>query len=34
MAADFKWSQTHGAAPGTAVDLGESGNLFNLNEVL
>lgn len=29
MAASFSWAQTYGAAPGTTVDLGESGNLFN-----
>lgn len=33
MAAEFKWAQTHGASPGTAVDLGESGNLFNFKNV-
>ncbi len=32
MAATFNWAQTHGAAPGTAVDLGSSGNLFNFKD--
>jgi hypothetical protein len=32
MAATFNWAQTHGASPGTAVDLGASGNLFNFKD--
>jgi hypothetical protein len=33
MAATFNWAQTHGASPGTAVDLGASGNLFNFKDI-
>ena len=33
MSATFNWAQTHGAAPGTAVDLGASGNLFNFKDI-
>lgn len=33
MAATFNWAQTHGASPGTAVDLGSSGNLFNFKNI-
>jgi hypothetical protein len=29
MAATFNWNQTYGTSPGTAVDLGSTGNLFN-----
>ena len=29
MAATFNWAQTYGSWPGTATDLGSSGNLFN-----
>jgi len=29
MAATFAWAKTFGASPGTAADLGASGNLFN-----
>lgn len=29
MAATFAWAGTYGAAPGTSLDLGASGNLFN-----
>ena len=29
MAATFNWAQTYGTAPGSATDLGSSGNLFN-----
>lgn len=32
MAATFTWAQTHGSAPGTTVDLGISGNLFNFKK--
>lgn len=32
MAETFKWAQTYGASPGTTVDLGESGNLFNFKD--
>lgn len=32
MAETFNWSQTYGEAPGTTVDLGESGNLFNFKD--
>ena len=33
MAATFKWAQTYGTSPGTATDLGSSGNLFNFKNV-
>lgn len=29
MAETFNWSQTYGSSPGTSVDLGNTGNLFN-----
>lgn len=29
MAETFNWAQTYGTSPGTATDLGASGNLFN-----
>jgi hypothetical protein len=32
MAETFNWAQTYGTAPGTTVDLGESGNLFNFKD--
>ena len=32
MAATFNWAQTYGASPGTATDLGASGNLFNFKD--
>lgn len=33
MAATFNWDQTCGASPGTATDLGSSGNLFNFKSI-
>lgn len=33
MAATFNWAQTYGTSPGTSVDLGESGNLFNFKDI-
>jgi len=33
MPATFNWSQTNGASPGTATDLGSSGNLFNFKNI-
>lgn len=32
MAATFNWAQTYGASPGTATDLGASGNLWNFKD--
>lgn len=32
MAATFNWAQTYGTSPGTATDLGSSGNLFNFKD--
>lgn len=32
MAATFNWNQTYGTSPGTATDLGSSGNLFNFKD--
>lgn len=32
MAATFQWAQTYGTSPGTATDIGESGNLFNFKD--
>lgn len=29
MAATYQWSKTYGTSPGTAEDIGESGNIFN-----
>lgn len=33
MAATYNWAQTYGASPGTTVDLGSSGNLFNFKSI-
>lgn len=33
MSASFQWSGTYGASPGTPVDLGVSGNLFNFKSL-
>ena len=32
MAATFTWNQRYGSSPGTATDLGISGNLFNFKK--
>jgi len=33
MAETFNWAQTYGSSPGTAVDLGTTGNLFNFKSI-